>query len=1477
MKNNLYKNFFTLMVLLTTVVATLQGQTVIYQTGFETGDPTLTYAVGTINTPVLSATGGNTAPACGKFTTNGKYDGAFISTNTITFQAGKFYQLSYAYKIATCVGSVKVYRSNVGASYANATAGTLLATTTTNQVAFTTTNIIFTVPANVTQHIGFVSTMTGNGCNSANFWIDDIIITEYDYPPCGYYCTTGNATAVTSYISNVAFGSINRSSAWDGYTCTGQGTTVRRSLTYPLSVSAYNATVSQKVVAAWIDWNMDGTYADPAERVLGTTDITSAVVPVTSPQNINVTIPATAVLGTTKMRVAMVIGTTAQTVPCNTVQLADYEDYDITILPAPVNMVYSSTSVTQVTGNVNAGTTRQEVLRVNVITTGQLSAPNATQLVFTTLGTTNVGDITNARVYYTGSSTTFATTTQLGATVAVPPNDPTNMTFNFTRALSEGDNNFWIAYDVVATAPGGNVIDAKLVSTTVAGTTYTLNATPAGNRPIVASTPMTYVSSSVVQNSNPLPAGSALNDVIQIKVVTSGAINPLQVSSMTFRTNGTTNTGDIQNARVFFTGDSPVFSAATQFGATLAVPPAINTDFTMTGSVNLVAGTNYFWLAYDVKPTAACDPAQIDGLCNSIVIGGVNRIPSPSSPLGARVINCGTAYYSQGSLDMMNPSSWNTARNGSGTALGSVAALATATNSFYVQNGHSMTTSISDTISNLYLEPGSYVTASQLITLNRLYIQSFATYEQTYSQTNATIGGTFVGSFYIKRDGTWKHNNVGYLPGNSATQYFEPYSIQWFQGVGGGTFPGGTAWGTVILDIANAPNLIINANSLATIRGNLDIRRWGASTNYFYINMDNPMDIDGNLIISGGVVKGVSGFSCNASGCTCNQAASGVVVNVDGDFIMSGGQWNDFSCGSNSSTGMAMAVGGNVHISGGVIKMDTKLTSKLDLIPTTPSSTWNQTGGTVTLGNTNIKSGKTVTMIGTKIGDVGASTALTVETGGKLMCSSYPVTGSGNFSLQTGAHLGIGSAAGITASGASGNVQVSGTRSFNSGATFEYYEGLSPQSTGNFTTTTTSGTYPASVANLIINKSGSTQIVNLTSNTDVTTNLQLTSGVLNTSQAAATAPWVRIPATATVTPDGGSAASYVDGFIRRQGQTAFTFPTGDAGRWSRIAVAAPSISTEFEASYVASPFSNTTAMAAAPITILDHVSKKEYWSLNKTVVDGASTKVRLYWEDAAWSGIYKFDSLSVGRWSGSGWENSNCYVLCPGNWTTSSAERNYTGGASGSSSGSIQSNTTTQFGPFSLSSVGVLVLNPLPVQLLAFDAECSQQGDVKLGWATATERNNDYFTLERSINGTVFETVERIKGSGTSNQLSDYSFIDANASNGINYYRLSQTDYDGTTEKLKTISVRCSSPVNGMVQVYNNNQGQLVVRVEGDQNSRYQVRIYDSLGKMVMDYRFNAASGSTTEKLDIANLDKGVYYVQVHDQQQGVTNKISVQ
>lgn len=89
---------------------------------------------------------------------------------------------------------------------------------------------------------------------------------------------------------------------------------------------------------------------------------------------------------------------------------------------------------------------------------------------------------------------------------------------------------------------------------------------------------------------------------------------------------------------------------------------------------------------------------------------------------------------------------------------------------------------------------------------------------------------------------------------------------------------------------------------------------------------------------------------------------------------------------------------------------------------------------------------------------------------------------------------------------------------------------------------------------------------------------------------------------------------------------------------------------------------------------------------------------------------------------------------------------------------------------------------PLPVELMHFGGENKGQMN-HLAWITASERINDYFTLERSVNGVDWEKVIDVKGAGTTHETQNYSFEDRGFTMGaVNYYRLSQTDIDGTQE-----------------------------------------------------------------------------------------------
>lgn len=84
----------------------------------------------------------------------------------------------------------------------------------------------------------------------------------------------------------------------------------------------------------------------------------------------------------------------------------------------------------------------------------------------------------------------------------------------------------------------------------------------------------------------------------------------------------------------------------------------------------------------------------------------------------------------------------------------------------------------------------------------------------------------------------------------------------------------------------------------------------------------------------------------------------------------------------------------------------------------------------------------------------------------------------------------------------------------------------------------------------------------------------------------------------------------------------------------------------------------------------------------------------------------------------------------------------------------------------------------LPIELISFTAT-PERDHVRLDWATATETNNEHFTIERSRDGSDFHPVERIPGAGTSTQLITYSGFDRNALSGLSYYRLKQTDING--------------------------------------------------------------------------------------------------
>jgi len=177
----------------------------------------------------------------------------------------------------------------------------------------------------------------------------------------------------------------------------------------------------------------------------------------------------------------------------------------------------------------------------------------------------------------------------------------------------------------------------------------------------------------------------------------------------------------------------------------------------------------------------------------------------------------------------------------------------------------------------------------------------------------------------------------------------------------------------------------------------------------------------------------------------------------------------------------------------------------------------------------------------------------------------------------------------------------------------------------------------------------------------------------------------------------------------------------------------------------------------------------------------------------------------------------------------------------------------------STNNVGAVIVgaSTLPIELLSFTGKKVDKF-TQLEWITSTEINNDRFTVERSSDGINFEPIATVKGAGNSNSSIRYEVIDENPMNGINYYRLKQTDYDGAFSYSNIVAIIYSDE-SIMVQVYPNPFNQkLNISINGSVNEQVDVLIYDITGKIVYSTIFSG--NYHVIELD-SSLPNGVYFM----------------
>ncbi|GAA4333357.1 T9SS type A sorting domain-containing protein [Flaviaesturariibacter amylovorans] len=340
---------------------------------------------------------------------------------------------------------------------------------------------------------------------------------------------------------------------------------------------------------------------------------------------------------------------------------------------------------------------------------------------------------------------------------------------------------------------------------------------------------------------------------------------------------------------------------------------------------------------------------------------------------------------------------------------------------------------------------------------------------------------------------------------------------------------------------------------------------------------------------------------------------------------------------------------------------------------------------------------------------------------------------------------------------------------------------------------------------------------------------------------------------------GGDTDSYIDGPMRRIGQTAFTFPLGGGDVYAPLRISAPGVGGDFTARYVRSSALGLDPTMQAPIV---RISNCEYWNVVKNG-GAADPTVQLTWsEDSPCEGgsyITNPATLVVARYNGTDW-------VSIGN-----------GGTTGNATaGTIVSGPTTEYGNITLGSTNIE--NPLPVKFVSVRAR-KQNGGVSVTWKTATEYNVSHYEIERSADGSRFVTVAEVRATVNNGGGATYDGFDARAVSGNAYFRIKAVDIDG---KLTFSSVvRLSDEkTGGTLTVFPNpvRNRNLTVQATDMASGVYEVSVVDVSGRVVLRASLEHSGGAVSQPLALpATTAPGLYSLRLSANGEQITKTFLVQ
>ncbi|MBZ5857925.1 T9SS type A sorting domain-containing protein [Flavihumibacter profundi] len=386
-------------------------------------------------------------------------------------------------------------------------------------------------------------------------------------------------------------------------------------------------------------------------------------------------------------------------------------------------------------------------------------------------------------------------------------------------------------------------------------------------------------------------------------------------------------------------------------------------------------------------------------------------------------------------------------------------------------------------------------------------------------------------------------------------------------------------------------------------------------------------------------------------------------------------------------------------------------------------------------------------------------------------------------------------------------------------------------------------------------------------------NITFTSGVVNTSAT----NYLHFNGN-SITYSGASSASYVSGFVRRTGTTSFIYPTGDAGFFAPVNISGttafggvmafnpvtglpPTYQVQYLRQNPQVPFPNTNNPPTdgnTPPTVLT-LSQQEYFTVDfvsdvpgfpPTDYPTNPPYIWFSYENLRSGGLTDVSSVIPVAWLTNRWGN-----LGPSGNTTTNAGITYlrTG---------IRAFSIADVNPVFTFGTNDPIANALPVKWLSFTGR-AVNGAVELNWSTASEKNNEKFSIERSADGTNFSAIGTVNGNGTTDLTSYYNFTDNQPLSTNGYYRIKQTDLNGKFSYSGVIRISGSGSAFAGLKLYPNpvtTSVPLNIENANWSNQKVKVTIINAIGSVVRQEEISFGHDSRA-RINVSGLQKGSYFM----------------